>query len=242
MGQTYLILSDIHGNLEALQSVLADEWREERAGILILGDLIDYGPQSNEVVKKLKMLDKKLIINLWGNHEYAILNNDYTQFSSKRGVESARYTASILTKESIHYLEGMEQSGISEFFLEGKKCLAVHGSLDDCYWKSITPEKLNGSYKKYDFVFSGHSHIPHVFTHFYHTDCEKYRNRKVTWFINPGSVGQPRNHNPNAHYAVLNLESGSVELKSVPYNIKSIQSMFSCRTNEFYSKRLEIGV
>lgn len=243
MGHSYLIMSDIHGNLSALQRVLADGRPEEREGILILGDMIDYGPQSNEVVEELEKIDKSLIVvNLWGNHEYAFFNRDYTHFSSKRGVESAMYTASVLNEDNACYLEGMDRSGIRDFFLEGKRCLAVHGSLNDCFWKSITPGELNGEYGIYDFVFSGHSHVSHAFTWFYHTDCEKYRNRKAVHFINPGSVGQPRNHNPNAQYAVFDIATGAVELKSVPYDIKHVQSMLSGKGNEFYSRRLETGI
>ena len=67
-----LIMSDIHGNLSALNKIWETEKIEEFEGIVLLGDLIDYGPHSNEVVEKLKNLPKhKILVNIWGNHEKA---------------------------------------------------------------------------------------------------------------------------------------------------------------------------
>ena len=72
-----LIMSDIHGNLSALNKIWKTEKIEEFEGIVLLGDLIDYGPHSNEVVEKLKNLPKhKILVNIWGNHEKAVVDGE----------------------------------------------------------------------------------------------------------------------------------------------------------------------
>ena len=240
----YAILSDIHGNLHALNVVMDDLNSHDIDKLIFLGDLIDYGMQSNEVTQYIRdNLSSKIICNIWGNHERAILTYDFNFFSSKRGVESAKFTDSQLSDDNRYYLNNeLINSGKYEFNLDNKKVLAVHGSLNDYFWKAIFPDNLNGNYIDYDIVLSGHSHYPHVFQKFYEVDNPDMRNKKSVLFINPGSVGQPRNHNPNAQYAILDMELMSVDLKSVKYPVKEAMDLFDGSVDEFYQKRLEKGV
>lgn len=239
-----LILSDIHGNLSAMNRVFEMEPLTESVGVILLGDLIDCGPRSNEVVRRLKEItERQLLVNIWGNHECAVLSGNFERFSSERGKRCAAYTRKNLTDETIAFLkDNMDKTGKCEFELNGRYCLAVHGSLDDCYWKSISHGEADEVYAKYDMVFSGHSHIPHFFEHFYPCDNAEYRNKKKTVFINPGSVGQPRNYNPNAHYAVLELDTMSVQMKTVAYDIEYEIGLFSDEVDSFYRERLRRGV
>lgn len=236
------ILSDIHANLFALEKVIDDF--EDINSIILLGDLIDYGMQSNEVVEFIRdNLSEKIICSIWGNHEKAILTEDFNHFSSQRGVDSAKFTLLQLTEDSKDYLNSkLTKEGKFEFELGQRKVLAVHGSLNDYYWKSIFPDNLNGDYSDYDIVLSGHSHYPHAFQKFYDADNPKLRNKKSVLFINPGSVGQPRNHNPNAQYAVLDTETMEIELKSVEYPKEKAMSLFDDNIDDFYRKRLERGI
>ena len=240
----YAILSDIHGNLFALEEVCNDLINQNIDSIILLGDLIDYGMQSNEVIDFIKdNLSSKIICNIWGNHENAILTKDFNHFSSSRGVESAKFTDSILTDDSKYYLNNeLIHEGRFEFELDGKKVLAIHGSLNDYYWKAIFPDNLNGDYIEYDIVLSGHSHYPHVFQKFYGFDNPEFRNKKSVLFINPGSVGQPRNHNPNAQYAILDMDSMSVELRYIEYPKDKAMALYDGSIDEFYRKRLENGI
>ena len=240
----YAILSDIHGNLFALEEVIQDINNNEISSLILLGDLIDYGMQSNEVVEYIeKNLSSKIICNIWGNHERAILTEDFNFFSSERGVESAKFTFSQLNDNSRNYLNNeLDHEGKYEFDLDGKKVLAIHGSLNDNYWKAIFPDNLNGDYRDYDIVLSGHSHYPHVFQKFYEVDNPEMRNKKSVLFINPGSVGQPRNHNPNAQYAILDTDLMNVELRAVKYPKYDAMDLFDGSVDDFYRKRLENGI
>ena len=240
----YAILSDIHGNLFALKEVFDDLINQEIESIILLGDLIDYGMQSNESVEFIKEnLSSKIICNIWGNHERAILTGDFNHFSSERGVESAKFTDSVLSDISRDYLnDELVHDGKIEFDLDGNKVLAIHGSLNDYYWKAIFPDNLNGEYIDFDIVLSGHSHYPHVFQKFYDFENPDMRNKKSVLFINPGSVGQPRNHNSNAQYAILDTDSMGVELRYVEYPKDKAMALYDGSIDDFYCKRLENGV
>ncbi len=240
----YLILSDIHGNLNALNAVLNRVKNEfEIDACICLGDLVDYGMHSNEVVDIMKNLPWPVVVNIRGNHEAAILDGQRDRFSSDRGRQSSIFTEQSLTAESRDYIENnMYAGGFLEFEVNGKHCLAVHGSLKDHCWKSIFPDSDVTGYEAYDFVFSGHSHMPHCFAHFYDVDNPATRNKKKTVFVNPGSVGQPRNLNPRAQFTVWDTEGNEFYMLSVPYDIKAEQAAFTGQVDDFYKTRLEAGI
>ena len=238
------ILSDIHGNLYALEKVIQDMDSRCIDQAILLGDLIDYGMQSNEVVAYImNHFHYPLVCSIWGNHEKAILTSDFNGFSSQRGVDCAKHTASLLTTETTDYLNReLIHDGFCEFSLDNKKALAIHGSLDNPYWKAIMPGNLRGDYRAYDIVLSGHSHYPHVLTEFYDNEDPVHRNKHAVIFINPGSVGQPRNHNPAAQYAILDTDTFSVSLIAVKYDVVSAMALYDDSVDSFYRTRLETGV
>lgn len=240
----YAILSDIHGNLYALEKVIEDMKQFNIEGIILLGDLIDYGMQSNEVIECIcSKLQDKIICSIWGNHEQAIFSSDFGQFSSQRGTDSAKYTASQLSKEARKYLDkNLIHEGIYEFMLGGKRILSVHGSLEDNYWKAISPDNVRGNYCSYNIVLSGHSHYMHLFTKFYDTDNPETRNKHAVLFINPGSVGQPRNHNSAAQYALLDIKMMAVNFRAVKYDIDKTMALYNGSIDDFYRIRLKSGI
>ena len=240
----YAVLSDIHGNYHALKNVVKDMSHYDVEGIILLGDLIDYGMQSNEVVRFIRDECKnKIICNIWGNHERAIIEQDYEHFSSQRGVDCAKYTRSLLEDDVISYLrDEMVNEGIYEFHIKGSKILSVHGSLDDHYWKAVMPNDVRGEYNYYDIVFSGHSHYSHMFTKFYEADDLKRRNKHAVLFINPGSVGQPRNRNPNSQYVLFDSVNRNIFFRSVKYDIDAAMRLYDGSVDFFYRDRLKYGV
>lgn len=240
-----ILLSDIHGNLSALEAVLADLMMKYKPDfVLILGDNINYGMRPNEVIERLNSLDIPILVNVFGNHEKALLDGDTSHFSTVRGRHLLDYTRSALSEEAINHIKNnCTQKGYTEVEINGKKILAVHGSLSDPYWGKMTDAEMSKIiYSKYDYVFSGHSHIPHFIEKFYVCDNPEYRNRKRTVFINPGSVGQPRNHNSKAQYTYIDLNEETVHFNSVRYDIKKEQSLYPDNLDGFYAKRLENGI
>jgi putative phosphoesterase len=238
-----LILSDVHGNLNALNAVLESAKQYNPSAVAFLGDLVDYGMRSNEVIAKIKKLDYPVVCNLRGNHEDSIISEKYERFSAERGRVCAKHTGKLLSAESRSYISSvMSEIGKQEFNLCGKKFMAIHGSLVDEFWTSIFPTSDLKGYEKYDYVLSGHSHLPHYFEKYYTVENVVTRNKKKTIFINPGSVGQPRNLNNLAQYAVLDVETEEIVLKKVSYDIENEQSYFSDEVDEFYKNRLKDGV
>lgn len=239
-----LILSDIHGNREALQSVLdMVSNRYEIDACILLGDLIDYGMHSNETVAMIRELPYPCLCNIWGNHEHSIICEDYGRFSSERGQACAKYTKSVLDSQTLDYVKSeMKNSGHLEFECAGRKCLAVHGSLSDEYWRSIAPDQALEEYSRYDYVFSGHSHRPHFFEKYTPVNDARNRNQKKTIFVNPGSVGQPRNLNSYAQFAVLHMEQERIVFEKAEYDIRKEQSAYQGQVDDFYRERLERGI
>ena len=240
-----VLLSDIHANITALQAVLKDiESIGEFDAYALLGDFVNYGPRPNEAIEIAKKLTKPLIVNLWGNHEYSIFGGNLDKFATDRGRAVLKYTYTILTDESRGYLENcMNHQGMEEKEIDDKSVLFVHGNLDDPYWGKFGIDKMDDNrFAKYDYVISGHSHIPHYVEHFYASDNAEYRNKKRTIFINPGSVGQPRNHNPYAQYGILDTRTENYEHRSVWYDVEAERKLFSDSVDKFYKDRLILGI
>lgn len=247
MINSLIILSDIHGNLSALNAVIKDfEARNYQPdAIAILGDIINYGMRPNEVIGRLKELSTKyrIDVNLFGNHEKALIDGDTSHFSTERGKQVLDYTRSKLTQESLGYIKELTTEGFIEKEIGGKEILFVHGSIVDPFWGKLNPETADDlQYSRYDYVISGHSHIPHLFEYLYPTENPEYRNKKRTIFLNPGSVGQPRNHNPKAQYLYIDIGSEIFQYNSVSYDIEFERSLFNDEVNRFYSDRLINGI
>lgn len=240
------LLADIHANVTALQAVLSD--LEHQGGIdayVLLGDMVNYGPRPNETIDIIRALPKdKILVNLWGNHEYSVFGGSLDRFATDRGRSVLQFTNSILTKESKEYLEReMDHNGTCCRQIESREFLFMHGSIDNPFWGRFGVEGMNDSrFARFDYVLSAHSHVPHYVECFFASDNEEYRNKKRTVFINPGSVGQPRNHNPYAQYGILDTETGSFEHRSVPYDIEREQALFDPRVDSFYKERLKKGI
>ena len=244
-----IILSDIHGNLNALESVINDF--EERgfqpSAIALLGDCINYGMRPNEVIERLDNISERyeILVNIFGNHEKALMDGDTSHFSTDRGKHILTYTRNQLTEKSMTYImSALKSEGYMELEIVGKKCLFIHGSLEDPYWGKLNIATVdNPRYAKYDYVISGHSHVPHLIEHFFDVDNHEFRNRKRTVFLNPGSVGQPRNQNPRAQYLFIDFETEIFHFNSVKYDVKYEQNLYEgADIDSFYKTRLTNGI
>jgi putative phosphoesterase len=205
------IVSDVHANLDALDAVLGQIEGEE---VVCLGDLVDYGAQPNEVVAKMMQVGAKTIL---GNHDSAALTGDTSLFNAKAAMSSI-WTRTKLTEDSRLYLGALPEE--LRMQVEGVKLYFTHGSPDDHLWEYVDPRTdsdLFGNFLdklKVDGIGLGHTHLPYVW-------------RDGTRVIfNPGSVGQPRDGDRRAAYAVLTVDGGSVnvELRRVQYDFQRAAS------------------
>ena len=218
------IISDIHGNLEALTAVLADIQKIEISSICCLGDVIGYGPNPRECIDVCRKMDFSLL----GNHDNGALF-DPEGFSS--GAEKAIFwTRRQLEDSSIigaqdrwNFLAQLPRT------VRKNDIMFVHGSPRSPLNEYVFPEdiynqrkieRIFGFIQKY--CFQGHTHVPGVFTE----DCRffspqdlggSYRLNGKKTMINVGSVGQPRDGNPNASYVVLE-DNAKVHFRRVPYD------------------------
>ena len=205
-----LLIADIHGNYEALQTVL--EIPHDRA--ICLGDIVDYGPEPD---KCIDLLRKKEIPTIRGNHDNAVAFKVDCQCGYKYkhlSIATREYTWKVLDRDRIEYLQKLPILIKEE--IDEKKIYVTHASPRSMfeYIKPETPDEeiqamVNEAMEPVDadFLVVGHSHIP--------------MNRKLgnLTIINPGSVGQPRDGYSRASCAVFDSESGEVEFLRLEYNI-----------------------
>lgn len=243
-----ILLADIHANLGALEAVLADcEARYGRsAPICQLGDVVDYGPRPNEVIERLAGLGSRLLVNLAGNHEEILFGRGLERLSTDRGRTAAAWTSRALKAAGRDFLQKLAP-GFQEIRLADKRLLFVHGDLNDVYWGRLNgEERRRPGYQAFDYVISGHSHIPHLEIIFpplkIVAESPVAEQAPRTVFINPGSVGQPRDRNPLAHYAMLELESGRVSFETAPYDIAAEAAIFDEAVDSYYHQRLFKGL
>jgi len=205
------VISDLHGNLEALEAVL-----QEIRGIdvICLGDLVDYGANPNEVVGLVR---SRGIRTIMGNHDWAAVNGDTSQFNARAAMSSI-WTQRHLTGESLEYLRALSPEMRDPF--EGPEAYFTHGSPDDRLWEYVDPRThadLFGHYLsrlEVSLIGLGHTHVPYVW---------KEEGKTV---FNPGSVGQPRDGNPKASFAVITIEGkeATVDLRRVKYDVQKAAS------------------
>lgn len=232
------LLADIHANLTALNAVLAHARAKYGGGLPVfhLGDAIDYGMRPNETIRELQALGPSFLCNIRGNHEMALRGIQDDRFSSRRGRDANEFTRKILDTNAATFIDSMSPDPVC-LSCAGKSVLCVHGDLHDPYWGKMSESEMTApEYRAFDFVFSGHTHIP----------CLKCivdkGTRSKTLFVNPGSVGQPRNANPAAQYAVVDFGAGMVSFECVPYDVAREQALHHGEIHPYYKERLSYGI
>jgi len=194
----FAVISDVHANLEALEKVIEQAgWLE----IYCLGDFVDYGANPNEVIDRVR---KREVKSLMGNHDSAVLSGDTSQFNA-RAAMSSQWSARQLTMESREYLLSLPSE--IRVKVEGAEFYFTHGSPDDRLWEYVDPRTHANIFSYYlnktksKAMGLGHTHIPYVW---------KEGSRVV---FNPGSVGQPRDGDRRASFAIVSVNGGEVKVE-----------------------------
>jgi len=203
-----VFISDVHSNLEALEAVLDEAGK---ARVYCCGDIVGYGASPNEVVRVLRDVGATCVV---GNHDQASLEGDVGEFNP-RAAMAAIWTSQHLTDESRAFLGSLPREVATE--VGGKRVYIVHGSPDDPMWEYVRPSTHADLFDYYlqkvnaDVLALGHTHL-----------AFQWRSDNGGVVFNPGSVGQPRNGDSRASYAVLTVASGevAVEARQVEYDVE----------------------
>ena len=219
-----LVISDIHSNLTALEAVLSEAG--EFDATWCLGDLIGYGPDPNECIERVK--DLPTLTCIIGNHDAATLKQIDPDSFNPEAREAIFWTQKTLSKRALDFLcelsERIEIEGVT----------LTHGSPRHPVWEYLLDTRtatVNFNYFQTQLCFVGHTHLPVL----YSLDADdplahmsvpepnqklELHNRAI---INPGSVGQPRDRDPRAAYAIYDSEDCTWDYRRVPYDISAVQ-------------------
>lgn len=236
-----VVISDIHGNLEALNRVLEYINKLEcEKRVVCLGDIVGYGPNPAECFEIVESLTDKICL---GNHEDAVLDTNYNYQMTKYALEAIRWTRGILGKE---IREAISRLPVQ---IEEDNVLYVHASPDNpMQWKYIT--NARNAYSsliemKHSLCFVGHSHIPGIYAY---NELQGDSNKATLskddkTIVNVGSVGQPRDGSPMLSFAVFDDDNWDVEIVRLKYNYhKTMAEINKANLPLVLAERLARGV
>lgn len=226
------VISDIHSNLDAFEAVIANlpEYHE----LVCLGDIVGYGPQPNEVAERLQQLRPNAV--LMGNHDSAVVTGDTEGFSS-HAAEAVEWTRRKISPDNQSYLAKLKPSARLE--RDGRSLALFHGSPRDPLTEYVFPDIPQATARELvkqggaSIVLLGHTHMPML----YALDSEILGN--------PGSVGQPRDGDSRASFAILSVMEAEIsfEIRRVEYNIESVaDKIIQAGLPRFLAYRLYSGV
>jgi len=229
MSQRILVLSDIHANLPALEAVLTDAGSVDT--IWCLGDIVGYGPYPNECVDLIRALKPE--VSVLGNHDAAATGLlSLSAFNTEARI-AAQWTGSILSSDNQTFIKAQPLT----MTIHTVTC--VHGTMRNPLWEYMLDSYtalVNLSQLSTPVCLVGHTHIPGIFRlssqagdmHWYSADTSQSfsipSDLKVS--INPGSVGQPRDHDNRASYGILDIENDRLIWKffRIEYDYMDVQS------------------
>jgi predicted phosphodiesterase len=224
-----LVFSDVHANATALEAVLeACAGRWDRA--VCLGDIVGYGPDPNEVVERVRSLVSAIVR---GNHDKAACGISDLEDFNPVARAAAEWTRSQLLPNNLRYLQGLPPGP-----LQAEGVALIHGAVEDeDEYVFAGDQALPGLlHSPCSLTFFGHTHIQGGFSY----DGARVERVEVwpprggnpaiismepkgRYLLNPGSVGQPRDSDPRAAFAIADLEKQNVEFWRTPYDISAVQ-------------------
>ena len=239
-----LVFSDVHANLTALDAVLEDAGPVDETWCL--GDVVGYGPDPNDCITRLRELPN--LTCLMGNHDLAAVGYLMLDAFNLDARKSLLWQKEVLSAESLEFLESRSQA-----MLVCRNISLVHGSPRDSVWEYILNTIVafeNLKYFNTQWCFIGHTHFQSIFQ--YHLEDDKFEielpepggtyqlNGRA--ILNPGSVGQPRDRDTRAAYAIYDTETSTWLPKRVPYRFKEVQDrILEAGLPSRHAKRLSSG-
>lgn len=239
----YGILSDIHANLEAYEAVISALKEERLDKVIIVGDIVGYGADPKECIRLTKFLQPEIVC---GNHDWASVGILDINWFNDRAKKAVLWTQNVLDHNEKEFLKELK------LIFEDENIIAVHGSLDKPadfnYILGINNAEI--TFLKMDKrpCFIGHSHRPMIFAKGNTLNIEVIFEQEIRlererqYIINVGSVGQPRDGDNRASYAVYDTERQEVVIKRVKYDIrKARDKILEAGLPEIFAYRLSEG-
>lgn len=242
-----LVLSDLHANQEALRAVLSRVRRKKFDTIFCLGDFVGYGAHPNQVVERMRRLKGRKVF-IRGNHDRVASGLDDASGFNNAAKASALWTQKHLSPSTRRYLRDLTIGPVMH-----RDVMLCHGSPydeDDYVFNVHHAAQVLALYKA-NIILYGHTHLPAVFS----IDDEMNVNGfavpeeatvrldpSLRYLINPGSVGQPRDRNPDAAFMILDTERRTVQFFRVEYDLeKTQQAILGAGLPEILAARLAFG-
>lgn len=245
----YLILTDIHGNSDALEAVLGSAADESVDQVLLLGDLVGYGAGPNEVVEAIRGLDLPTRV-IRGNHDKVVAGIEDGAGFNRVALAAVRWTTSVMSDQNMAFIRSLPVGP-----LEIRPGLAIcHGSPLDEDEYLLSTDQAERAFARHpaSVTFFGHTHIPSLFSGsaegaevriLEHGDPPIEVVRGVQYLINPGSVGQPRDRDPRAAYMVFDADAARVEAHRVEYPLEDAQQrILDAGLPPVLAQRLAVGI
>jgi predicted phosphodiesterase len=235
----------IHGNIEALKEVGKDIESQQCDKVYCLGDVVGYGAYPHECIQYVR---ERKWPTLMGNHEDAVLHPNITEVFMPNARHAIYYTLGAVTNEDKKWMATLPIS------LEEPDFQLVHGSPAEAKGKAwqkyiLTVEEANDAFAvmKRPWCFVGHTHIPAVVFKTiplsYVKEGKGKLDKTVPAIVNVGTVGQPRDKDPRAGYAILDTSSGEFEIRRITYDIeKVVAEMLERGLPAKLAERLRTGV
>ncbi len=251
----YLLLSDIHANILALESVLKHASSRRWDKLISLGDLVGYNTNPNEVVSTIKGLEP--VVSVLGNHEELVLLAESGDLESVRSsgiaMQVAREHFGILSPDNLQYLKTFSE----QYVQKDSNWQITHASLKR-KWEYIDNLKIartNAEVMEKNLLLVGHTHVPMVYISVNTQRGNMWRTKALTAnkniyrippnasvIFNPGSVGQPRDGIPLASYAIFDEEKQIIEHYRVEYDLMAQQRrILEAGYHEQLARRLSNG-
>jgi len=237
------VVSDIHSNLLALEAVLDDVGKVGVDEIWCLGDIVGYGPEPSACIDIIR---HRCAISLAGNHDLGAIGSISIDDFNPHALAANIWTSSVISDTDKMWL-----GSLPTLTLVNGVTMA-HGSPREPVWEYVFSSRV--ALENFDnfgtnWCLVGHSHTPLVIVEQKHSVLPKtlpislepitLHGRAI---INPGSVGQPRDGDPRASYAILNLERQTLAHRRVAYDVKSVQEqMLVASLPPYLIDRLELG-
>jgi predicted phosphodiesterase len=224
-----LVISDIHSNRPALEAVLEDAGRFDYEAVWCLGDVVGYGPEPDACVTQIRLLKATCVA---GNHDWAVLDRrDVDDFNPEAG-QAVLWTRDHLSSENLAWLSDLPCTP-----LENGEFTLTHGSPRDPVWEYILyPSTARTNFDSFTtpFCLVGHTHVPVLYVwregdagvrvHSPTPGQSLALRDDLRIILNPGSVGQPRDNDPRAAYAILDTDEAIWLPRRVSYPIEITQA------------------